>query len=110
MTAEHGGLHRYLEQSDNLFSVVCQVQTLFVLLAALLVLMRSQIVEATELIDKLHGPPMENSSADEQWFNQASCCARLACLLPLDMSCLHFSSVNAQADAPNPMVGSNKCG
>ena len=61
----------YETNSDNLFSTVCQVQTLFVLLAALMVLMRNQIVDAVELIEKLNGSPMESAVADEQWFHQA---------------------------------------
>lgn len=48
----------YKDESDNFFSTVCQVQTLFVLLAALMVLLRNQIIAASKLIEEveLHPP------------------------------------------------------
>lgn len=62
----------YDESSNNLFSTVCQVQTLFVLLSSLLIKMRSEIEKQGKLIEDLHGPEYK-TAADEQWFNGSAC-------------------------------------
>ena len=61
----------YADDSDDFFSTVCQVQTLFVLLAALIMLMRNQLVAAAVEIEKLHGPKQEDTVAGEAWFTEA---------------------------------------
>lgn len=47
-----------------------QVQTLFVLLGALMVLQRKQTTEAQELVAELGGPKI-TTVADELWFNES---------------------------------------
>lgn len=56
----------YVVGSDNFFSTLCQVQTLFVLLAALLGRLRTDLQAATATLHELGGPEMK-TGADDDW-------------------------------------------
>ena len=64
----------YLDGMDNFFSMICQVQTLFLLLASLLMLLNGQLKSANWMIESLDGPSMDNASG-EAWFGTSGASA-----------------------------------
>lgn len=59
-----------LNMCVRLIFQVCQIQTLFVMLTALVDLFRQQLETAESMIDRLDGPPSQ-TILDEQWFRDA---------------------------------------